>query len=353
MSNPRLEINLKGIASNTKILGDYYKTKGIIICAVTKVVCGSIEIANILVQSGIVLLADSKLANIKKMFLAGVKSKFLLIGTPMLSEANDIVKYADISLNSELEVIRRLSYFAIKRKTVHQIILMIELGDLREGILPKDVESMVKAILLLKGVNLVGLGTNLACFGGVVPTEGNMNELISITKYIEIRFDLNFTYISAGNSANYEWFSAAKEIEKINQLRIGESIFLGCEPLYRKPILKLNRNIFTLVAEVTEVKVKASVPYGEIAQNFFGHKPDFPEKGLMERVILGVGLQDVLISGLNPYKDFEILGGSSDHTIINTKGNKLKVGDEVKFNLNYPALLSAMTSPYIFKEFIQ
>ena len=230
---------------------------------------------------------------------------------------------------------------------------MIELGDLREGILPQDVENIVKEILFLKGVNLVGLGTNLACFGGVVPTFENMNELISITKHIENKFGLNFKYISAGNSANYEWFSATKEIEKINQLRIGETIFLGCEPLYRKPILKLNRNIFTLVAEVTEAKVKASVPFGEIAQNSFGNKPNFPQKGLMERVILGIGLQDVLISGLNPYKDYEILGGSSDHTIINAKGNKLKVGDEVKFNLNYSALLSAMTSPYIFKEFIQ
>ena len=349
MANPRLEINLEKVATNIRILKEFYKTKGIDICAVTKVVCGNLEIAEVLVENGITLLADSKVLNLKKMSKGRINAQFLLIGTPKLSEAKEIVKYAKVSLNSELEVMRRLSYFALKRKTIHQVILMVELGDLREGILPENIEGIVKEILTLKGIELIGLGTNLACFGGIQPTQEKMDELTFISEAIEKKIDLKLRCISGGNSANYDWFNSTTNVGRINQLRIGESIFLGCDPLDRNPILKLNRNVFTLVAEVTEVKVKPSVPYGKKGQNAFGHTEVFKDQGMMERVILGIGLQDVAISGLTPYMNIEVLGGGSDHTLINPKGNRLKVGDELRFNLNYASLLSAMTSPYVHK----
>jgi predicted amino acid racemase len=46
------------------------------------------------------------------------------------------------------------------------------------------------------------------------------------------------------------------------------------------------------------------------------------------------------------------LGSSSDHTILDAKKTDLKIGDEVKFSLTYGALLSVMTSPYVFKKYI-
>lgn len=351
MANPRLEIDLGKIATNVKLLNQFYKEKGIDICAVTKVVCANLEIAKILVDSGISLLADSKIKNLKKMSINGIRAQFILIGTPKLSEAAEVVKYATISLNSEMEVIRRLSHFAVKIKKVHQVILMIELGDLREGILPENVEETVKQTILLNGVKLVGLGTNLACFGGIQPTEEKMDELIYIAEKIEKKFKLKLRFISGGNSANYRWASTTSDVGRINQLRIGESIFLGCEPLQREPILKLSRTAFTFIGELTEVKVKRSVPYGKKGENVFGHYPYFEEKGMMERGVAGFGGQDVKTSGLSPYLEISILGGSSDHTIFNLKGSKLKVGDELRFNLNYEALLSAMTSPYIHKTY--
>lgn len=351
MANPRLEIDLGKIASNVRILNSFYKSKGIDICAVTKVVCANLEIAKTLVESGVTLLADSKIVNLKKMSEGRINAQFLLIGTPKLSEASEIVKYATISLNSEMEVIRRLSHFALKMKKVHQVILMVELGDLREGILPENIEKIVKQILLLKGVKLVGLGTNLACFGGIKPTEEKMNELGHIAEVIEKKFDLKLKFISGGNSANYEWFSTTTDVGRINQLRIGESIFLGCEPIHRKPILKLSRTAFTFLGELTEVKVKPSMPYGKRGENTFGHYPIFKDQGMMERGIAGFGLQDIAVSGLTPHLKIDALGEGSDHTLFNLKGNKLKVGDELKFNLNYEALLSAMTSPYVIKTY--
>jgi predicted amino acid racemase len=346
---PKIEFNLKKIAHNAKALIKMYHSKGIDIIGVTKAVCGNIEIANTLVKSGIQILGDSKICNIKKMRHAGVDAKFLLTRIPSISQVNDVVKFVDISLNSEWVVIQKLSQSAIKYNRIHKIILMVELGDLREGLMPSDLKETVKQVLKLKGIELDGIGTNLSCFGGIQPDKEKMLHLSSLAEDIEKQFKLKLRVVSGGNSANYNWFNSSKNVGKINNLRLGESIFLGCETLYRKPIPGLFTDAFTLIAEVIESKNKPSVPYGKIGQNAFGKTQFFPNLGQMKRAILGIGLQDVLVTGLIPRTDIKILGASSDHTVVNAKLINLSVGSQLEFDLNYAALLSAMTSPYVIK----
>jgi D-alanyl-D-alanine dipeptidase len=224
---------------------------------------------------------------------------------------------------------------------------MVELGDLREGLMPSDLENTVQQVLELEHIELIGIGTNLACFGGVKPDEEKMGCLSSIATDIEEKYGLKLEIISGGNSANYDWFTSTTDVGRINSLRLGESIYLGCETLNRTPISGLYTDAFTLVAEVIESKVKPSVPYGVVCQDAFGNVPEFEDRGHIRRAILGVGLQDVLVSGLTPRSDIEILGASSDHIIVDAKSMDLNVGDEIKLDLNYGALLSAMTSPYV------
>jgi predicted amino acid racemase/D-alanyl-D-alanine dipeptidase len=316
---------------------------------VTKVVCGNPDIAKALVKSGISVLADSRIENIRRMYNAGVQAKFLLSRTPGLNKAEAVVKYSDISLNTELSVIERLSTYAIDYDRLHKIILMVELGDLREGLMPADLNSTVEQVLKLKGIKLAGIGSNLACFGGVKPDEEKMGYLSSIANDIEEKFGLTLEYVSGGNSANYNWFMSTPDVGRINNLRLGESIYLGCETLFRKPIPGLHTDALTLVSEVVESKIKPSLPYGEICQDAFGNVPEFKDQGRIRRAILGIGLQDVQVTGLTPQSDIEILGASSDHIIVNAKNMELNVGDELEFDLNYGALLSAMTSLYVNK----
>ena len=347
MLSPRIEMNFKKIAHNAKALKDLYGSKGIDVIGVTKVVCGNPYIADVLVKSGINILADSRIENIRKMRNAGVQAQFLLLRTPSLSQAEAVVKYADMSLNTDLTVIKRLSKYAIDCDRFHKIVLMVELGDLREGLIPSDLNSTVKQVLELENIELIGIGTNLACLGGVKPDDEKMECLSSITKDVEDKFGLNLEIVSGGNSANYDWFTSTQDVGRINNLRLGESIYLGRETLNRKPIPGLYTDAFALVSEVIESKIKSSVPYGAVGQDAFGNVPEFQDRGDIRRAILGVGLQDVLVSGLTPRTDVEILGASSDHIIVDTKGIDLNVGDELKFDLNYGALLSAMTSPYV------
>lgn len=349
---PRIEVNLAKIAHNAEILLKLYGSKGIELMGVTKGVCGSPEIAQVLVGKGMQMLGDSKVKNLKRMQDAGVHAEFVLLRSPALSEIERVIQTVDVSLNSELIVIRQLSEMALKHHVNHKVILMIEMGDLREGILPENLVAVVREVLQLKGISLVGIGANFACFGGVKPTEDKMKQLSSLATEIETEFNIILPYVSGGNSANYSWFINAEDPERINNLRIGESILLGRETLYREAIPNLFTDVFTFVAEVIESKIKPSVPYGEIAQNVLGLSPEFEERGEIRRIILGIGFQDVLISGLTPKLDIEILGSSSDHTVMDAKQENLQVGDEVSFSVNYGALLTLMTSENIGKKYI-
>ncbi|RSL33148.1 alanine/ornithine racemase family PLP-dependent enzyme [Salibacterium salarium] len=329
-----------------------FETRGIGMMGVTKAVCGDPAVARVLVQAGIQTLADSKISNIKKMRDANIEADYVLLKIPAIREVEGVTEYVDISMQSEWSVIERTSQSAVRKHRVHKIILMVEMGDLREGILPKDLYEMVENILPLPGVQLVGIAANFACFGGVKPSNDKLAALSRLAADLESTFSLSFDYISGGNSANYQWFMDVDDVGKVNNLRLGESILLGVETLERKVIPKLYTNAFTFISEVVEAKRKPSLPNGEIGQDTFGNTPSFQDKGLMNRVILGVGNQDVLIAGLTPLIDVEILGASSDHMVVDAKESDLHVGDEVAFQLSYGALLSAMTSPYVTKSYV-
>ena len=349
MTIPRIEIDLGKISHNARKLRELYSSRGISLFGVTKAVCGNPAVAATLVDAGIDTLADSRVQNIVRMRQAGVKARFLLLRSPGPSQVESVVREVDISLNTDLKVIDLLSAAATANNTIHKVILMVELGDLREGLMPGELLSVVERMQDKSGVILVGIGTNLACFGGVSPDKENIDKLSSLADGIEDRFGIVLEHVSGGNSANYDWFVSTENLGRVNNLRIGESIYLGRETLFRKPIPGLFTDAFKLIAEVIEAKEKPSKPYGTIGQDAFGNVPEFLDRGPMNRALLGLGLQDVVVSGLTPGIDVEIIGASSDHIILDAREEGLEVGDEVEFELNYSALLSAMTSPYVEK----
>lgn len=348
---PRLEININKIKHNTKTLKEVFAKKGVSITAVIKGITGSPEVAIAILECGITTIAVSLVQNIKKMKEFGVKAEFLLTRLPMHSEVQDVVKYADISLNSEISTIKLLSAHSIKQGKRHKVVLMLELGDLREGILPKDIDSVIEQIIPLKGVELYGIGVNLACFGGVKPTEKNMSELSNIVDHIQEKYHKKLHMISGGNSANYEWLMHANNTGNINNLRIGEAILFGRETLSRNRIPELYIDVFTLRCEVIESKLKPSLPYGEICQNAFSTKPEFEDIGTIYRIIVGIGEQDVDTKSITSRRNGKVIGASSDHLILHSK-NHIEVGSEIEFDINYSALLRLSTSPYVKKVFI-
>lgn len=353
MQYPRLEIDLKKIHHNAKTLVEQCKEKGIDIAAVTKVFCGCPEIAKTVVDAGVSMLADSRIHNIKKLQQFPIPKMLLRI--PMLSEIEEVVDYVDISLNSEVEVMEKISEVALQKDKVHKVILMIDLGDLREGIWEDDLFEVVEQILPLKGIKLVGLGVNFGCYGGIIPEEHSFQKLVKMKEDLEAAYNISLEILSASNSNGLYLVWEDKIPKGINHLRCGQSIVLGKEDVYNKTIDGLHDDAFRLFGQIVEIKDKPSVPIGRRGIDAFGNIPTFEDKGIRKRAIVAIGRQDVLLDGIEPKDEgVGILGASSDHLLLDITDaqREFKIGDIVELKMSYGALLAVMTSEYVHKEII-
>lgn len=344
---PRLEIDIGKIEHNARSLVSQLGERGISVTGVTKVTLGSPAIAEVMRRAGVKGIGDSRIANIRKMVNARVNSTFVLTRLPLLSEVDDVVNYADISFNSERDVIAQLSISARLAERQHGVMLMVEMGDLREGLMPKDLADAARMVLDSPNLFLRGIGCNLACYGGIAPDAQNMGALTGYATELEKAVGVSLHTISGGNSANLDWALSGSRLGRINNLRLGESILLGRETLHRKALPGLHTDAFRLVAEVIESKHKPSRSWGQHAQSAFGTLPDAGNGGDMHRCILALGRQDCDPEGLTPPAGLRILGASSDHLLVESLNGPLAIGSEHSFLPDYSALLRATTSPYV------
>ena len=354
MFTPRLEYYPKKVEQNAKTIVDICHKGGVSVSAVTKVTAALPEIAKAFVAAGADSLADSRIENLREIKKLDLGVELLLLRLPTLSRVDEVVEVADISLVSSWEVMQALGSAAAKIGKVHKSVLMVDVGDLREGVMPEMVLPLVKNYQAnpIAGLDLIGLGVNLACFGGVVPSVQNTSVLIDLKKKINKVLGLDLDYISGGNSSGLPLLISGKLPQGINQYRIGESILLGCNVADRSAFSFACQDGFVAVFEIIELIRKPSVPIGERAQDAFGGMQDFKQRGERLRAICNVGRQDVNIDGLTPVEDgIDILGGSSDHLILDVEEYKgeLAVGSQLSFYPDYGALLALSTSSYVQK----
>jgi len=347
---PRVEVNLNKLKENANFLAKLSEKHGIKIMGVTKCFCAIPELSKALVEGGVEYIADSRIENLIK--LKDLNVKKVLLRIPMQSEAELVVKYSDYSQNSELETLKLLGAKALEIGKIHKVILMVDLGDLREGIWPEDVDGFVAEAIKIEGIKIVGFGVNLTCYGGVIPDENNLGRLVEIAKKMQEKYNLDLEIISGGNSSSLYLLLENRLPKGINNLRFGEALLLGRETAFGNFVDGLHKDVFILRAEIIELKEKPSVPIGNIGMDAFGQKPHFEDKGIMKRAIVAMGRQDIDPSGLIPLDQaISIVGASSDHTILDVTHSKreYKVGDTVEFVMEYGALLRAMTSEYVKK----
>jgi len=347
---PVLKADLNKIKENVSIIAKKCGEKNIDIMCVTKVFCADPTVAQAAVDGGATMLADSRVKNLMK--LQDINAKKVLIRIPMLSEVESVVEYTDLSFNSEMETIKAIDAAAKTAGKVHDILLMVDLGDLREGVLPKDVNATVTEILKLDNVNLYGLGVNLTCYGGIIPSTDNLGQLVEIAKDVEKTFDMKLQMVSGGNSSSYYLIENGEMPTGVTNLRPGELYVLGRETAYGNPVEGLHEDCFTLQGQIVELKEKDSMPKGEIGMDAFGNVPSFEDKGKMLRAIVAVGVQDARPGDLAPRDaKIDILGASSDHLLLDVThtAQTFKVGDIVDFSVDYGSLLMLATSEYVTK----
>ena len=350
LASPYLTIDLDKIEHNTRTVVSLCQSYGMSVTGVTKGVCGQPEVAKAMLRGGVSSLADSRMENIHRLKAAGLHTRYMLLRLPPLSGVDEVVGAIDVSVNSEIAVVEALSNIACRRGRVHDVMLMVELGDLREGIPPDELLHFIRATMQFPGIRIQGIGTNLACFGGVVPSTGNMTRLVELATAVEELVGYRLEWISGINSSGLDLLVAGGTPKRINHARIGEAILLGRETVHRRPWPGTFQDAFLLHAEILELKKKPSFPVGLRSEDAFGELPEFQDRGEMRRVLLNVGREDVVIKGMTPIDpQVRILGASSGYLVVDvTETDKSYcVGDELSFSLNYASLLRASTSEYV------
>lgn len=353
MPDPQVTIDLDRIERNARVITARARLSGIDVFGVTKGSCGMPSVARAMLRGGVVGLAESRFENIRRLRDSGLDCPIMLLRSPPLVRVEELVRSVDISLQSEMPLIREISHVAERLGRVHDLILMIDLGDLREGIWPNDLLPTVEEIMVLPGVRIAGVGTNLTCFGAIMPSVDNLSQLVAHAYKVESVTGRALDWVSGGNSSSLPLLLSGEMPQGINNLRIGEAILQGGRDTFlTEPWHELDRDAFELTGELLEVKLKPSLPIGKSGVDAFGQVPHFIDEGDRLRGIANIGREDVMVDGLIPTNPgVRVLGASSDHLMLDlTEADPpLASGDTVGFRLNYGALLAVMTSEYVEK----
>lgn len=352
---PRMRIYLERIRNNASVVAGLCAGHGLFITGVSKAARGDPQIVQAFRDAGIRLIGDSRVENLAR--LEHIDVEKWLIRPPMPSETEQLVRYADASLNSELATIRAIDTAAQACGKKHKIILMADLGDIREGYVDYDeLVQTAEQVEQMKHVELYGIGTNLTCFSFVQPDEAKMRQLAELSRRVGERVRHTFAVVSGGNSATLDLMLRGGICPGVNNLRLGESLLFGRERAKYRFLPGTRNDAFLLECEIVELKEKPSLPWGEIGADSYGRKPSFQDKGNRLRAVCALGKQDFDAETAMPTDEgITILGASSDHLMLDVTDSKrnYQVGDIVELRLGYFATLRAFTSEYVEKVYIE
>ena len=349
---PSLSVDQYALLNNLFVLDALTRENGVSMSVATKGLVGNEELVRLLVENGADSICEARIQNLIR--FKDVPAEKWLIRSPLISEADDVVRYADVSVVSELSVLEELSIAAGRQGRPHRVVIMLELGELREGCMPNELMRLCEACYTSPGLSLYGIGANLSCVNEIVPDAQNMAALAEAAAGVEKRFGMSLPVVSGGSSSAVKMLSEGRLPAGINHLRIGEAILLGNIVCYDVPYEGARTDAFTLNAEIIEVKEKPSLPWGARAPGLpeVSEDPALKDRGIRRRALVALGKQDVSSKYLVPLDPcMEILGDTSDCLIADVTDcqKKYKPGDTVSFGLRYNGLVSAMASRYIEK----
>lgn len=351
-----INLDLKKLKSNFDYLNALFKKNNIEWSVVSKILSGHKEYLTELLKFEITQICDSRVSNLKEIKLINPKIETIYIKPPARRSIPRIVKYADISMNTEFETIKLLAKEAKKQNKIHQIIIMIELGELREGVLGEDFIAFYESVFKLENIKVVGIGANLSCLYGVLPNHDKLIQLSLYEQLIEAKFNKQIPYVSGGSSVTIPLILQRLLPKGINHFRVGETLFLGTDVYNNIPLKKMHSDVFKLYAEIIELIEKPVVPMGEFGTNVEGKNIEFDQTNIGEksyRAIIDLGLLDVEVKHIELVdKSLQLAGASSDMIVINLGDNKKNyvVGDLIEFKLDYMGTLRILNSKYIEKR---
>jgi len=360
-----LYIRIPRIIENINRLGKYLSENNIQWSLITKVLCGNKAILKEILRDEVVQnlhsIGESRLSSLKVIKAINPKLVTMYIKPPAIKYAAQVVKYADISLNTSFKTISALNDEAINQNKIHKIMIMIELGELREGIVRENIIDFYQKVFELTNIRVIGIGTNLGCMYGIEPTYDKLIQLSLYERLLEAMFDRKIDLISGGSSITLPLIAKHKIPVAVNHFRIGEAIFLGDSPLNGKKFRNLFTDIFEFKANIIELEKKEPIPDGNISDGNVGNTEELElenDAPKSYRAILDFGVLDVAVNNLIPkYKGVTFLGTTSDMTVYDlgkNKGKKIyRIGEKITFYPDYMAVARLMNSKFVTKTMVK
>ncbi|MEZ5975679.1 MAG: alanine racemase [Planctomycetota bacterium] len=354
----RLTIDLQALHDNIRTIDRWVHNHGASWSLVTKTLCGHRSTLRCLQAMGVHSMADSRMDNLKAIESLPGDVEAWYLRLPHLPVVPDVVRLSDVSLNSEIDVIEALNVEAGRQGKLHRIIIMLELGDLREGVLPGSLVGFYEHVFELPNIEVLGVGSNLGCLSGAVPSIDQFAQLSLYHELLELKFGRSLPVISGGTSAALPLLRSGALPKTINHFRIGDSAFLGTDLIHGGVLEGLRGDAITLEVEVVEVKEKGLRPMGETTDMMPFEALGTPETApgaRGHRAVITVGQLDTVVSGLTPIEpSYRLVGASSDLSVVNLGDNPhgIKVGDTLRFRPSYGAFVRLMMDPYIPKHLI-
>lgn len=351
-------LNRKKLRENYTYLDQLFSRGNIDWAVVSKVLCGDKTYLKELIDLGVKEICDSRITNLKIIKKLNPDIQTVFIKPPAKRYISSVVKYADVSFNTEYETIKMLSEEAVRQNKMHKVIIMIELGELREGVMRDEFIDFYEKVFLLPGIKVTGIGTNLTCMYGVLPSQDKLLQLCLYVQLIQARFNRVIPYITGGTSVTIPLINKGLLPKEINHFRVGETLYLGTDVYNSEPNPEMHQDVFKLYAEIIELREKPMVPDGSLGQNLTGDVLDFEGDHGAEnsmRAIIDVGLLDVEENHIAPVdKHLKLVGSSSDMMVVDIgdQTDKYRVGSLIEFNLDYMGILRLMNSDYIDKKVV-
>jgi ornithine racemase len=342
----RIVVDLDKITLNARATVDLCARHGVTVAAVTKAVCGEPEIVRAILAGGVTTIAESRLDNVRRIREAGIDCDVLLLRLPAVSEADEVVALTTSSLNSEPRALHALSEAALRAGKTHDVIVAVEWGDRRDGVLPEDASALCRLALDLPGLELAGVACNLNCLCGVLATPENVGDFATFAEGLEEALGVRFRLVSGGHTTCLQFLDCGC-LRRIDHLRVGEGILFGRDSICDVPLPGGITDTFKVYAEVIEVKDKPSAPQGKTGLDALMRRREWPDRGIRRRAVLAMGEIDLNVAWLSPMRPgVQLVGASSDHTVVDVTDADpaVQVGDELEFLADYVAVATGWAS---------
>ncbi|GAA0876905.1 ornithine racemase Orr [Wandonia haliotis] len=351
-------LNKTALRCNYEYLKTLFEKNNIQFAIVSKLLCGTKSFLKELVDLGVQEVADSRVTNLERIKKINPDIRTIYIKPPAKRSIRKIVQYADVSCNSELQTILWLNEEAKRQNKIHNVLIMIEMGDLREGVMGDDLMSFYASIFELEHIHVIGLGTNLNCLHGVMPSSDKLVQLGLYKQLIESKFGQKIEWVSGGTSVVLPLLFRQQIPASNNHFRIGETLYFGNNLFTGEIIPEMRNDVFRLKAEIIEITDKPKVPFGELATNPSGEQFSFEEEDYgqtVHRAIVDIGILDVNPDFLFPINPkIKIGAASSDMLVVEIPADPgYAIGSTIEFRVEYMAALRLLNSFYIEKIVVE